>query len=665
MGLFQSAPKTPEELQASRPLDIPPDEVAEMGEQEWYERAYRGENTPQLTLRAVLMGSTLGFFLAFTNLYVGLKTGWSLGVALTACILSYSIWKALSRAGLVKGEMTILENNCMQSAASSAGYSTGTLAFSAFPAMLILSATSANPQGEQLAWPVMAMWILSVAALGVVMAVPMKRSLINRERLKFPSGIAAATTLQSLYASGQEAIKKSRALTWSAIIAGLFPLGIDLNLIAKKGSAAREPIFDASSALFDWLPSMGQKLDASGNLVATKLSDWTMVFDHNPVMIGAGALVGLRVAISMFLGGLALAYVVGPMGLTAEWTAPSGKVLTAVTKPGSAWKELGLWFGAPLMVSASLMGIAVQWRTFVKAFSKFSRSSKEEDSNAAIKKSAEVPLRWVSVGFCVAGASVVTLASIHFDVPVLYGISAVALTFVLALVAARATGESDITPMGAMGKISQLTYGVLIPQSTTANLMTAGITSGAAISCADLLNDLKSGYLLGADPRRQFFAQLSGIFGGTIATVIGYYLLVPDATALLGSADHPPQFPAPAAQAWRAVAELFRDGISNMHPMHRDAIVVGLVVGVVITLLETAAPKLRNWLPSPTGVGLGFILPFQYPLSMLIGAIAAHIWQRRDEASAKAYLIPVSAGIVAGVSIIGVLVAGANNFLLR
>lgn len=664
MGLFQRAPQTAEEIEASRPLDIPPEVVAEMDEQEWYERAYRGADTPQLTLRAVLMGATLGFFLAFTNLYVGLKTGWALGVALTACILSYSIWQGLAKAGLVKGEMTILENNCMQSAASSSGYSTGVLCISALPAMLILSVDPAHPNGQHLPWGLTAMWILSVAALGVTMAVPMKRSLINRERLKFPSGIAAASTLQSLYASGEEAVKKSRALLWSALVAGLFPLAIDLNVIAGKGGEARRPIFDASSAIFDWLPSLGQRVDASGKVLAsTKLSDWTIVLDHNPVMIGAGALVGLRVAISMTAAGLFLALFAGPLGWNEEWLAPSGKVLTAVSKPGATWKEIGLWLGAPLMVSASIMAIAVQWRTFLRAFR--SATSKEKDSDSAIAESPEVPIRWVGVGLAISGASVITLGAIHFDVPPLWGLVAVLLTFVLTLVAARATGESDITPMGAMGKITQLTYGVLIPQSTTANIMTAGITTGASMSCADLLNDLKSGYLLGADPRRQFLAQLSGIFGGTVASVLGYYILIPDASTLLGSADAPPQFPAPAAQAWRAVAELFRDGIANMHPMHRDAIVVGLAVGVVLTILETLLPKYRKWLPSATGLGLGLILPFQYPLSMLIGAAIVHFWQQRDEASAKRYMIPISAGIIAGVSIIGVLVAGANNFLIK
>ena len=95
-----------------------------MDEREWYERAFRGQDAAQLTVRAVVMGCVLGFFLAFTNVYVGLKTGWGLGVALTACIASFSIWSALLRVGLARTPMTILENNCMQSTASSAGVAT-------------------------------------------------------------------------------------------------------------------------------------------------------------------------------------------------------------------------------------------------------------------------------------------------------------------------------------------------------------------------------------------------------------------------------------------------------------------------------------------------------------------------------------------------------------
>src|SRR5215471_17182554 len=112
-------------------------------ERQWYDEVYtgRGDRMAQLTWRAVLMGSVLGGALSLTNLYIGLKAGWGFGVAITACILSYAIWTALHRARIVRTPMTILENNCMQSAASSAGYSTGGTLISAFAAYMLINKT--------------------------------------------------------------------------------------------------------------------------------------------------------------------------------------------------------------------------------------------------------------------------------------------------------------------------------------------------------------------------------------------------------------------------------------------------------------------------------------------------------------------------------------------
>src|SRR2546426_9999721 len=102
-------------------------------ERQWYEQVYtgRGDRMSQLTWRAVIMGSLLGGVLSLTNLYIGLKAGWCFGVAITACILSYAIWSGLCGAGIARTRMTILENNCMQSTASAAGYSTGSTLVSA------------------------------------------------------------------------------------------------------------------------------------------------------------------------------------------------------------------------------------------------------------------------------------------------------------------------------------------------------------------------------------------------------------------------------------------------------------------------------------------------------------------------------------------------------
>ena len=139
------------------------------------------------------------------------------------------------------------------------------------------------------------------------------------------------------------------------------------------------------------------------------------------------------------------------------------------------------------------------------------------------------------------------------------------------------TGETDTTPVGAIGKVTQLTFGALSPGNV--NLMSANTTAGAATSAADLLGDLKSGYLLGANPRQQFLAQFAGIFVGTVFTVLTFAALVPNAKVL--GTD---QFPAPAAQTWSAVAIALPQGLSALEPIKLWLILAGGLVGVLLTL---------------------------------------------------------------------------------
>jgi uncharacterized oligopeptide transporter (OPT) family protein len=282
----------------------------------------------------------------------------------------------------------------------------------------------------------------------------------------------------------------------------------------------------------------------------------------------------------------------------------------------------------------------------------------------ALPAGVEVPTSWFVVGAGVSGVAVVALGYAAFGIPLHYGALAVFLTFFLALVACRATGETDITPIGAMGKVMQLTYGALLPQNYAANLMTASITSSASAEAADLLNDLKSGYLLGAHPRRQFVAQLLGIVPGTIGSVFGYFLLVPNALVLTGRAGEPPAFAAPAAQQWKAVAELFRDGLGNLHPMARGGIAIGLALGTTLAIVEWIAPRSKRWLPSASGLGLGLILPFTTSLSFVLGALAAEAARALSPRAAGRFVVPVASGLIAGESIVGVIVAALDNFWL-
>jgi uncharacterized oligopeptide transporter (OPT) family protein len=653
MALFQDPPSTPEEIERSKPLDIPPEQVALMDEKEWYERAFRGD-AAQLTVRALVMGTILGFFLAFTNVYVGLKVGWALGVALTACIASFTIWTGLQKVGIVKGSMTILETNCMASTASSAGYATSVIAVTAAPAMLLI-------EGKNLPWYVLSPWILCCAALGVLMAIPMKRNMINQERLAFPSGTAAAVLLQSLYTEGKEALAKGRALLWGGLVGVSVPLLTDLKVRHGDG------LLPSQSKIFDWLPKRQVRvLDPKTHQLVDTLtapSDWLITLNHGVALVAAGAIIGLRVTLSMLLGGLLTALVLGPMAVSWVWTNANGDVVAAAAAPGRAWKDIGTWFGAPMLVSYGLITFALQFRTIARAFRSMAKGAvgSGDDEIAHV----EVPVRWFVLGMAVFGAIIVALAQLFFGIPAYYGALAVFLCFFLALVACRATGETDITPGGPLGKIMQLSYGMLMPQSYTANLMTASISAGSGLASADLLNDLKSGYLLGAHPRRQFVAQFIGIFTGTLATCIGYYALIPDATAITGTAEHASSFPAPAAQQWRVVAELFKVGVANLHPMARSGIAIGLLAGVVFALVEWALPKHKKYLPSPTGIGLGLLLTFFTSVSFVVGAVAAAIFGMIDKKQAERFVIPIASGLIAGEAIVGVIVGIVNNTILK
>jgi uncharacterized oligopeptide transporter (OPT) family protein len=646
MPLFQKPARTPDEIAASRPLALSPAEVATFDEKTWYERAFRGESTPQLTVRSVLLGSLLGFLLAFTNLYVGLKTGWGLGVAITACIVSFSLWNLCLRIGLARSPLSILESNCMQSTASAAGYSTGSTMVSATPALLLLSVSAENPQGQHLPWPILAAWTFFLAMLGVALAIPMKRNMINQEKLRFPSGIAAAVTLQSLFSEGKEALAKGKALLYAALVAAVPPIIMDIPFRRSSPGRPYDGLVPESSRIFDWIPTPGRDGKTGASYTA---ADWNFVLDNKLVMVAAGALTGPRICLSMVVGGLVLMYWLGPAALSAG----------AAHSAGRAWREIGIWAGAPIMIAAGLVTFFSQWRTIVRALGGLGGGKKADYATA------EVPGSWFLALGSVATVGVLFIGHVFFHIPWHLGLLAVLLTFFLALVMCRATGESDITPIGAMGKITQLAYGVLIPQNATANLMTASITANAGAASADLLTDLKSGYLLGAHPRRQFIAQLLGVFGGTAATVIGFHLLVPDARVLTGSGNAPPTFAAPGAQSWLAVAQLFQQGVDKLHPMARQGLVWGGLVGVVLALLEMALPKYKRWIPSPVGLGLGLMLPFFNPFSMLLGAVGAWLWSSRRPEHAERYVVPVSSGIIAGESIVSVVIALLNNLLLR
>jgi putative OPT family oligopeptide transporter len=595
--------------------------TAEEIERQWLDEVYkgRGDSMPQLTLRAVLMGSVLGGILSLTNLYIGLKAGWGIGVTITACIVSYSVWSVFLRLGIAKTPMTILENNCMQSTSSAAGYSTGTTLISAFAAYFMIN-NQPVPLGLTLAW------VFFLAILGVTMAIPMKRQMVNVEQLRFPTGIATAETLRALYSKGRRAVQSARALTYAGIAAAISQFWSDgLRLVSSR----LEPF------------GLGSLVDRLDNVVFGPA--WigrTVTFLWDPIFIAAGTLMGIRAAASIFVGG------------TLCWAVFVPIMQARGVIAGSGYREVvqwTLWGGVSCMVVSGLLAFFMQWRAIAKAFRSLRGLFGGAKGPVSELDRLETPMSWFVYGQAVSLVALCWLAKASFNMPIWESVLAVAMSFFLALVACRVTGETDTTPTGAMGKVTQLIYGALNPGNMNINLMSANITSSAAISSADLLTDLKSGYLLGANPRKQFIAQFCGIFIGTLATVFAFRVMVPTAS-VLGS----DQFPAPAAQAWRVVAIALSKGFDSLEPVKIWSMAIGGLTGAVLTLLPRWFPRRAKWIPSASGVGLAWTFHWYYGFLFFIGGVAGWWMERKQPEKAELYNYPVAAGVIAGGSLMGV-----------
>jgi putative OPT family oligopeptide transporter len=604
---------------------------AEEIERQWYQACYlgRGDTIKQLSWRAIIMGWILGSVLSLTNIYIGLKAGWSFGVAITACILSYAIWTGFYKMRFARTQMTILENNCMQSTASAAGYSTGGTLISAFAAYIMI-------HNQTLPLWLMLGWVFFIAVLGVTMAVPMKRQMINVEQLRFPSGIAAAETLRALHAKGQKGMRAARALG----ISGLCAM--------------------ASAFLTDGLKLISHRLESfqisalmSRFSTAALGEGWvnrTVTFTWDPIFIAAGMFVGMRVGVSMLIGSITCWMIFVPW---VQAHVPEAATLTGFR----SLVQWTLWGGTACMVTSGILSVFFQWKSALRAFRGLGdmlvkRGNKKQDELAAI----ETPSSWFLIGQVVALVALAIMAHVTFNMPYWQSVIAVLLSFALALVACRVTGETDTTPVGAMGKITQLSFGALSPGNMDINLMAANITAGAATASADLLTDLKSGYLLGANPRKQFLAQFAGIFVGTVVTVMAFRMLIPNAS-VLGTE----QFPAPAAQTWKGVAEAMAQGLSTMHPVKVWAIVVGGLLGIILPILSRLFPKRQKWIPSAAGVGLAWVFQWYYGLLFFLGAVVGYTWQKRNEKQCEEYLFPVASGIVAGGALMGVVLVFWEN----
>jgi putative OPT family oligopeptide transporter len=601
----------------------------------WRANVFKGD-MPQLTLRAGLTGMVLGSVLSLTNLYVGIRTGWTLGVGLTSVILSFAAFKMLAAVGLGK-EMTVLENNAMQSIATSAGYMTTPLV-SSMPAYMLVTGHVVPPLH-------VAIWIALLCLLGVLFAFPLKKRFINDEQLPFPEGYAAGVVMDNLHTGkGHEGIFKAKVLAVGAALSALVEV------------LRSEKVMEAVRLKFLTLPDAWDDLVykvVTPKLMGTPLRDLTIRFDSSIVMLGTGGLIGTKAAASLMLGAVINYFFAAP------YLIKIGIIPHATYKAITTWS---LWGGAAMMTTSSLWAFLSKPKIIAQSFAGMLGRGGQKDLLADI----ELPMRVFVVGIPLVGAAVVIAGHLMFAVPLATGALAVPLVFVFTLIAVNSTALTSITPGSALGKLTQLTFSVFARRDIGTNIMTAGITSEVSANASNLLMDIKPGYMLGAKPRQQAVGHVLGVIAGSMLAVPVFYKLFHGDISLFTSKD----LPMPSAQVWRSVAEVLLHGFASLHPTARIAMAVGAALGI---LIEIAAQRTEGRFPlSGVAFGLGFILQFSDSLAMGLGALFFWLASRKSRDPSTTFnrvfvqdQETLCAGIIAGGSLAGITLILLGTLVLR
>ncbi len=636
----------------------------EQKDQWWFKNVYRGEMA-QLTVRSGITGFLLGGILAATALYIGAKTGIGIGVGLTSVILSFAIFRILSGAGLTS-DYTILENNCTQSIATAAGYVMMPLISSLAAYMLVTGKIIP-------AWHMIS-WMVVCSILGVLIAFPMKRRFINDEQLPFPEGRAAGVVLDALYTGNADSgMFKAKLLGWTAVITGIYQMLVSDGwmkliqfkiLMMDKWMGLKEPwhlyerldtyYYTAAIKYQLWIP----------NILGTDVRQLGLRLTLDAAMLGVGGLMGIRVATSVLLGAFINFVILAPIMINIGDIAPRELADGTIVKISRAEivNQWALWWGVTMMVVGSIVSLLAKPELITSLFK--SKVKKENDGvkQPDVLKDIEVPL-WVSwVGipiFSLLGAAV---THEYFGVPWLLALISLPLIFVLTVICTNAMALTSWTPTGALSKITQFSIGAIDRTNPASNLIPAGMTSEIASNAANLLSDIKPGYMLGGKPRHQVIGHLIGIVSGSLAAVPLFYLLFlpADANGLRSvTTIISDQFAFPSALQWKGVAELIAKGISSLP---YTALVSMVVAAIAALLFEIARIVTKGKFPiSSVSVGLGVVLPPEASFMMWIGAMVFWWMGKRHKAvGSKGHTFwvegcePICAGLISGAALVGI-----------
>lgn len=557
--------------------------------------AARPAGVRELTPRSVLAGLFVAAIIGASYPYMVLKFGFGPNISVVSAFFGFIA------LGLFSRSYNRWENNIVQTAGTAAGQTAFVCWL--FAAFDMLAADPSSGFTVRLSSTQIFVWMTIAGLLGVLLAVPFRHHYIVDEKLPYPDGVAAAQTLVLLDSRGNEARRAALAMLASLVASG------SLMLATSRA----------------WI---GELIRVSANRYSAAAG---LGFAVSLLSVGAGIIIGIRVCISMVIGTL-LAWVVAPPLLGDAGVLPAAATRTQIL----LWV---MWPAVGLMIAGGLTALALKRRAVAKSF----RAVRDAGTGAG-----DFPMRWVLVGSVLLGLALAVVQNVMIGTPYWQTVAAIVLAFPLMLVGLRVMGETNWGPISIMTNFTQAVFGALAPGSINAGAVPSGITASVASESEGLMQDYKTGALIGSTPRLLTYMQLIAVPVGALALALIYPLL----RDTYGVGDGG-QLSSPTSVRWVGFAKILSTGFAALPAGALGALTAGAVTGIVLTLLETR-PRLRTFVPSPSAMAIGMVVPASAVLTIFVGGLIEWLWRLSRPENFARFGIAIASGLIAGDALVAV-----------
>ncbi|PFH53036.1 hypothetical protein AMATHDRAFT_55989 [Amanita thiersii Skay4041] len=640
----------------------------------WFRRVTTGpeqpehsstNSQPEFTFTAVFLGLIIGCVICFTNLSLGLQSGWISMMSIQSALIGFLVSRMLPKP-LTPQEIIVVQTTAV---------ATGTMPLSAgfvgiLPALRILDKDRDGSPPLDLTWLSMVGWSCAIAYFGVFLSPPIRKQVIIEEQLPFPSGTATAQLISVLHdlpppdtsirhRRGYRQLDEEDDLnTEPAAEAGPATASDEIEHDASERETVNKAgwhdliwsfAVSGSFTLFAYFFPVVFAIPLFGVYLA---KEWLWFFTPSLSYVGQGIIMGFPTALSMNLGALVGWAILSPLAKFSGWAPGPVGDMTNGARGWILWTSLGIMCADSII---SLLPVVYEYALdFWRRSRNYTQLSTKEDHET------ETPDRLVPNSWVISGL----LASIFLGtilVWVVFGKEhikpwATVLGFILGgflgIIGIRALGETDLNPVSGLGKVSQLFFAWIQPGNVVANIIAGGVAEAGASQAGDLMQDLKTGHLCHASPRAQFYGQMIGSSISILVTSTAYSLYT-RAYPIPG-----PSFPAPTAYVWLSLARLLRDGqLPDQSALFMSifALVFGLV-SAVKTYASARQWKYAKWIPSGVAFAIGFLNTPSFSIARLIGGILEYVYRTRYKKDGNDIrLVVVASGFVLGEGVVSIV----------